>query len=122
MNIGNQGYSSWIHNTSGARYGNGSRSAQTGRNGKVPNSDTGVINDANAEKKKTEENTEEKNTENMTYREQILAHMEEMAKKVKEGKVEPTFQTGAQTFTIKEWEKLLADFDDAEEALQEQIK
>ena len=58
----------------------------------------------------------------MTYREQILAHMEEMAKKVKDGTVEPTFQTGAQTFTIREWEKLLADFDDAEEALQEQIK
>ncbi len=58
----------------------------------------------------------------MTYREQILAHMEEMAKKVKDGTVEPTFQTGAQSFTMREWEKLLADFDDAEEALQEQIK
>lgn len=65
---------------------------------------------------------EEKKAEDMTYREQILAHMEEMAKKVKDGKVEPTFQTGAQSFTIKEWEKLLADFDGAEEALQEQIK
>ena len=122
MNIGNQEYSSWIHNTSGARYGNGRSSARSGRNDKASNGDTGVINDANAEKKKTGEKVEERNAENMTYREQILAHMEEMAKKVKEGKVEPTFQTGAQTFTIKEWEKLLADFDDAEEALQEQIK
>ena len=122
MYIGNQGYSSWIHNASGARYGNGSRSARADRNGKISNDDTNVINDADAEKKKTEENTEEKNTENMTYREQILAHMEEMAKKVKDGTVEPTFQTGAQSFTIKEWEKLLANFDDAEEALQEQIK
>lgn len=60
--------------------------------------------------------------EDMTLREQILAHMEEMAKKVKEGKVEPSFQTGGQSFTIREWEKLLADFDDAEEGLQEQIK
>lgn len=100
MNIGNN-YSSWMHNTYQTGYGN--RSAQSG---------------------KTEEGekSEEKKTEDMTYREQILAHMEEMAKKVKEGKVEPTFQTGAQSFTIKEWEKLLADFDDAEEALQEQIK
>ncbi len=122
MHIGNQGYSSWIHNASGAGYRNGSRSARTGRNGKTSNGDTSVINDADAEKKKTEESTEEKNTENMTYREQILAHMEEMAKKVKDGTVEPTFQTGAQSFTIKEWEKLLANFDDAEEALQEQIK
>lgn len=100
MNIGNN-YSSWMHNTYQTGYGN--RSVQSG---------------------KTEEGekSEEKKTEDMTYREQILAHMEEMAKKVKEGKVEPTFQTGAQSFTIKEWEKLLADFDDAEESLQEQIK
>lgn len=100
MNIGNN-YSSWMHNTYQTGYGN--RSAKSG---------------------KTEEGekSEEKKPEDMTYREQILAHMEEMAKKVKEGKVEPTFQTGAQSFTIKEWEKLLADFDDAEEALQEQIK
>lgn len=100
MNIGNS-YSSWMHDTYRTEYGN--RSAQSG---------------------KTEEGekSEEKKTGDMTYREQILAHMEEMAKKVKEGKVEPTFQTGAQSFTIKEWEKFLADFDDAEEALQEQIK
>ena len=60
--------------------------------------------------------------ENMTYREQILAHMEEMVKKVKEGTVEPTFQTGAQSFTIREWEKLLANFDDAQGKLQEQVR
>ncbi len=96
MNIGNS-YSSWMHNSTQPGYAG--RTART-----------------------EEEKGEEKKTENMTYREQILAHMEEMAKKVKEGKVEPTFQTGAQSFTIKEWEKLLADFDDAEEALQEQIK
>lgn len=100
MNIGNS-YSSWMHNTYQTEYGN--RSAQS---------------------RKTEEGekSEEKKTEDMTYREQILAHMEEMAKKVKEGRVEPTFQTGAQSFTMKEWEKLLTEFDDAEEALQEQIK
>lgn len=96
-NIGN-GYSSWIHNNNTSSAGSKNRPAQT------------------------DEEQEEKKTKDMTYREQILAHMEEMAKKVKDGTVEPTFQTGAQTFTIKEWEKLLADFDDAEEALQEQIK
>lgn len=100
MSVGNIGnsYSSWIHNNNTSSAGSKNRPAQTG------------------------EEQEEKKTEDMTYREQILAHMEEMAKKVKDGTVEPTFQTGAQTFTIKEWEKLLADFDDAEEALQEQIK
>lgn len=90
--------------------------------GENAKNDTDAINDTTAGKTETEEKSEEKKNEDMTYREQILAHMEEMAKKVKEGKVEPTFQTGAQSFTIKEWEKLLTEFDDAEEALQEQIK
>lgn len=133
MNIGNHGYSSWIHNTSRTGYGNGSRAAQTGKTGTGKTffggsdiNDTSVINGLTTGK--AEENTEEKeksdekNTEDMTLREQILAHMEEMAKKVKEGKVEPSFQIGGQSFTIKEWEKLLADFDDAEEGLQEQIR
>ncbi len=125
MNIGNS-YSSWMHQTAQTGYRN--RSAQTGREdagkaflGEHKGNDESVINDAAAGKTEAEEDREKK-TEDMTYREQILAHMEEMARKVREGKVEPAFQTGAQSFTIKEWEKLLADFDDAEEALQEQIK
>jgi len=88
-------------------------------------SDTDVIKDAGADteiKDAGEKNEEEKKAEDMTCRERILAHMQEMVKKVREGKVEPTFQTGGQTFTIKEWDKLLADFDDAQEVLQEQIK
>lgn len=105
MNVGNS-YSSWMHNTLQTGYGN--RSGQADK--------------AGAGKAETEGKDEEKKAEDMTLREQILAHMEEMAKKVKEGKVEPSFQIGGQTFTIREWEKLLADFDDAEEALQELIK
>ena len=129
MNVGNQGYSSWIHNTSQTGYG--TRSAQTGKSGtdkpfplRNGANDSGVTNEAGAQHTEPddEQNKTEKAAETLTYREQILAHMEEMAKKVKDGTVEPTFQTGAQSFTIKEWEKLLADFDDAEEALQEQIK
>lgn len=126
MNIGNR-YASWMHNTSQTGYGN--RAAKTGKEdtgksffGENMKNDESVIKDAASGKTEAEEKGEEKKPEDMTYREQILAHMEEMAKKVREGKVEPTFQTGAQSFTIKEWEKLLADFDDAEEALQEQIK
>lgn len=131
MNIGNHGYESWIHNTSTSRTGYGNRSAQSGKSGadkafplKNEINDTGVTNSTDVQN--TEQDDEQKETENateaLTYREQILAHMEEMVKKVKDGTVEPAFQTGAQSFTIKEWEKLLADFDDAEEALQEQIK
>ncbi len=123
MNIGNR-YATWMHNTPATGYGN--RPAQAGKSGRafldgMEENDNNVTNDA-AGKSEAEEKGGEKKTDDMTYREQILAHMEKMAKKVKEGKVEPTFQTGAQSFTRREWEKLLADFDDAEEALQEQIK
>lgn len=116
MNIGN-GYSSWIHNTPQTGYQN--RIAKNEKDNTVSKrnteNDTDVTNEPDEKKEKA-------SAENMTYREQILAHMEEMAKKIKDGTVEPSFQTGAQSFTIKEWEKLLADFDDAEEGLQEQIK
>ncbi len=130
MNIGNRGYSSWIHNTAPrAGYGNGSRMAGNATNKAFPmvnkKSDTDVIKDAGADteiKDAGEKNEEEKKAEDMTCRERILAHMQEMVKKVREGKAEPTFQTGGQTFTIKEWDKLLADFDDAQEVLQEQVK
>ncbi len=130
MNIGNRGYSSWIHNTAPrAGYGNGSRMAGNATNKAFPmvnkKSDTDVIKDAGADteiKDAGEKNEDEKKAEDMTCRERILAHMQEMVKKVREGKVEPTFQTGGQTFTIKEWDKLLADFDDAQEVLQEQVK
>ena len=130
MNIGNRGYSSWIHNTAPrAGYGNGSRMAGNATNKAFPmvnkKSDTDVIKDAGADteiKDAGEKNEEEKKAEDMTCRERILAHMQEMVKKVREGKVEPSFQTGGQTFTIKEWDKLLADFDDAQEVLQEQVK
>ncbi len=130
MNIGNRGYSSWIHNTAPrAGYGNGSRMAGNATNKAFPmvnkKNDTDVIKDAGADteiKDAGEKNEEEKKAEDMTCRERILAHMQEMVKKVREGKVEPTFQTGGQTFTIKEWDKLLADFDDAQEVLQEQVK
>lgn len=126
MNIGNR-YSSWMHSTPQAEYGN--RYGQTGRTGAdrtffdgTEENDTNVAKDVTEEKKEQSGEDSGENTESMTLREQILAHMEEMAKKVKEGRVESSFQIGGQTFTIKEWDKLLADFDDAAEAMQELIK
>lgn len=57
-----------------------------------------------------------------TCREQILEKMAEMAKKVKDGTVEPTFQIGSMSYTMKEWDKLLEKFDTAEEALQAEVE
>lgn len=68
MNIGNRGYSSWIHNTAPrAGYGNGSRMAGNATNKAFPmvnkKSDTDVIKDAGADteiKDAGEKNEEEK--------------------------------------------------------------
>jgi len=89
MNIGNR-YATWMHNTPATGYGN--RPAQAGKSGRafldgMEENDNNVTNDA-AGKAEAEEKGGEKKTDDMTYREQILAHMEKMAKKVKEGKVE----------------------------------
>lgn len=65
---------------------------------------------------------EENAGEPKSYREQILEKMEEMAKNIKNGTIQPKFQIGAQAFTVKEWEKLLEKFDEAEETLWEEVK
>lgn len=57
-----------------------------------------------------------------SYREQLLEKMEEMAKNIKNGTIQPKFQIGAQEYTIKEWEKLLEKFDAAEDALCEEVE
>ena len=62
------------------------------------------------------------NEADKTCREQILEKMAEMAQKVKDGTVEPTFQIGAMSYTMKEWDKLLEKFDTAEEALQAEVE
>lgn len=57
-----------------------------------------------------------------SYREQLLEKMEEMAKNIKNGTIQPKFQIGAQEYTVKEWEKLLEKFDAAEDALREEVE
>ena len=48
--------------------------------------------------------------------------MEQMSEAVRNGETEPTFQIGSESYTIKEWDKLLESFDDAEEEIREQIQ
>lgn len=77
---------------------------------------------ASEETKGAQESKDSKDDVEKTCREQILEHMEQMAKKVKDGTVEPTFQIGAMSYTMKEWDKLLEKFDAAEEALQAEVE
>lgn len=53
---------------------------------------------------------------------QMQEHMALMREKIKNGTIQPTFQTGAQSFTKEEWEKLLEKFDEAEEILRAEIE
>lgn len=53
---------------------------------------------------------------------QMQEHMALMREKIKNGTIQPAFQTGAQSFTKEEWEKLLEKFDEAEEMLRVEIE
>lgn len=48
--------------------------------------------------------------------------IEEMSEAIRNGETEPTFQIGGESYTIKEWDKLLKSFDDSEEEIREQIQ
>lgn len=68
--------------------------------------------------KTAEEGIEEKKS----LLQQMQEHMALMREKIKNGTIQPTFQTGAQSFTKEEWEKLLEKFDEAEEMLRVEIE
>lgn len=54
-----------------------------------------------------------------TFAGMIRDRKEEFYKKLKEGTTEPSYQIGASTFTEKEWDRLLEQFDAVQEALRE---
>ena len=54
--------------------------------------------------------------------EEIAKWKENIYNKMKNGETEESFQIGGQSFSMKEWDKLLDSFDKAEEALQEAIE
>lgn len=59
---------------------------------------------------------EEKTT--IDYMQMIKEKKQEIFDKVKNGDTEPSFQIGAQFFTIKEWDRFLEKFDDTEDAVK----
>lgn len=56
------------------------------------------------------------------YQELIRSRMDEILEKLKKGKTEPVIQTGAQAFSEKEWDRLLEQFDSAEDALKAMMR
>lgn len=53
---------------------------------------------------------------------QLREQIEQMQEKLKNGDVEQTFQIGAQSYTLKEWDKILEKFDKIRDALDEERK
>lgn len=115
------------------RFGNGIGNAGraggcqggTGKSGEVRGQENDSFDkcyQAAGEKAAEKETTEKESTEAKSCRQQLLEIMEEMTAKIKSGKIEPEFQIGARAYTKKEWDKLLANFDDAEETIKEEVK
>lgn len=48
--------------------------------------------------------------------------IDEMYKELKAGRKEPSFQIGAATYTITEWEEMLENFDEVQEEIREEIR
>lgn len=62
-------------------------------------------------------------TEEVTDYQKFLAEkIEELHDKIKNGDTEASFQIGAQSFTEKEWDELLCNFDSVQEEIKELMK
>lgn len=64
----------------------------------------------------------EENLTTVDFMQMIKEKKQEIFDKVKNGDTEQSFQIGAQSFTIKEWNKFLERFDDTEDAVKELMK
>ena len=74
------------------------------------------------QKKLSEMNEDKDSAATVNPAEEIAKWKENIYNKMKNGETEESFQIGGQSFSMKEWDKLLDSFDKAEEALQEAIE
>ncbi len=65
---------------------------------------------------------DEKENRTSDFMQQIRDKKEEILEKVKNGDTEPSFQIGSQSFTQKEWDKLLKAFDGPEEKTKKEAR
>lgn len=63
--------------------------------------------------------TQQESSEDNDFMEALRKRKEEILEKVKNGETEPSFQLGAQTFTVKQWNKLVKWIDEAIDDIQE---
>lgn len=66
-----------------------------------------------------EANANKETTNESKFREALEKRKEEILEKIEKGETEPSFPLGAQTFTVKQWNKLVERVDEAIEDMRE---
>lgn len=56
------------------------------------------------------------------YQNILQERIQELSEKIQNGETEPSYQIGAQSFSLKEWDEFLAKFDSVEEAIRELMR
>lgn len=63
-----------------------------------------------------------KSTQTTDYHQIIQAKINELNDKLQNGDTETTYAIGAQSFTEREWDKLMTDFDKAQDSMRELMR
>lgn len=101
----------------------GNRNKTTGQNGFYE--DFLAMTKAGMEDKENISTTDKRSVESLSREEMfamISERMQEVYEKLKNNDTEVSFRIGSQSFTIKEWERLLEQFDTAEEEIREKMR
>lgn len=61
-----------------------------------------------------------KHKKTIGYQNILQERIQELSEKIQNGETEPSYQIGAQSFSLKEWDEFLAQFDSVEEDIKEQ--
>lgn len=56
------------------------------------------------------------------YQKLLQEKREELVDKIRKGEMEPSFQIGSQSYTMKEWERFINKFDKTENLIREEIR
>lgn len=62
------------------------------------------------------------NSNTTDYRQFITDNKNALYEKIKNGDTEVSYQIGAKAYTEKEWDKILAEFDDAQETVRKMVE
>lgn len=56
------------------------------------------------------------------YQKLLQEKREELVDKIRKGEMEPSFQIGTQSFTLKEWKRFMDKFDNTEKLIKEELR